>query len=137
MTETLTTHAMMLGQFFGYWVAGFVLVVLFMVIYTAVTPVNEIQLIRQGNVSAAVNLSGSVLGFILPLASIIAYSVALPDMLFWGAVALVVQLLVHFLIRLFMRDWAEAIKNDRVSVAIVCACLAAAAGLINAACMVF
>jgi putative membrane protein len=137
MVELVMNYAVMLGEFFGYLFAAFGLLVVFTMLYAVVTPVPEFSLIHEGNVSAAVSLSGAILGFILPLASIVAYSLSLRDMLFWGVVALVVQVIVHFLIRIVIRDWAASIRSDKVSVAILCAVMSLAAGLVNAACMVF
>jgi len=85
-----------LGDFVVYFVTALALVAVFLTVYTWVTPHGEIALIRQGNVAAALSLSGALLGFIVPLASAIAHSVAWWDMLFWGGVALVVQLLSYF-----------------------------------------
>ncbi len=50
-----------------YIVTGFGLLVLFLLVYTRVTPHREFRLIREGNVAAALSLGGAVLGFSLTL----------------------------------------------------------------------
>src|SRR5713101_2005272 len=88
-----------LDDFLAYFLMALVLVAVFLAVYVRVTPYREIALIRQGNLAASLSLSGALLGFVIPLASAIAHSVAWWDMLLWGAVALVVQLLSYFAVR--------------------------------------
>ena len=57
-----------LGYFVAYFATALALVAVFLTVYTWVTPHGEIALIRQGNVAAALSLSGALLGFIVPLA---------------------------------------------------------------------
>src|SRR5438445_11598052 len=86
-------------DFLVYFVMALALVAVFLTVYTWVTPYREIALIRQGNMAAALSLSGALLGFVISLASAIAHSVAWWDMLLWGAVGLVGQLLSDFVVR--------------------------------------
>ena len=114
---------------------GLGLLAVFLVVYLAVTPYNEIALIREGNSAAAISLGGSTLGYALPLSRAIAQSVSVVDMLAWGAVALVVQLVVYFVVARVMPRFPEAIKAGRISDATFLAALAIAVGLLNAAAM--
>ncbi|AVK72173.1 DUF350 domain-containing protein [Cupriavidus necator] len=57
-----------------YIVTSFAMLGLFMLVYTQVTPHREFQLIREGNVAAALSLGGAVLGFSLTLSSSIQHS---------------------------------------------------------------
>ncbi|WP_129127786.1 DUF350 domain-containing protein [Geomonas oryzae] len=50
-------------------------------------------LIREGNLAAAVSLTGALLGFAIPVAIVIAHSVNLVDMAAWALMATMVQLL--------------------------------------------
>ena len=45
------------------------LVMLYFVIYTRMTPYDEVKLIRGGNRAAALSLGGTLIGFSLPIAS--------------------------------------------------------------------
>ena len=92
---------------------------------------------HEGNVAAAISLSGAILGFMLPLASAIAHSVSLIDMLVWGVVALVVQLAVFAVVNRALPHFGEAIRAGRTAAATLLASLAIAVGLLNAACMTY
>lgn len=107
----------------------------FLAIYGWVTPYDKRALIREGNVAAAISLAGATPGFVLPLASAIAHSVGVIDMLIWGAVALVAQLPVYFVVGRAVPRFAEAIRAGRTAAATLLAALAVAVGLLNAACM--
>jgi putative membrane protein len=120
--------------YFGLGIAAFGA---FFVIYGAVTPYDELALIREGNVAAAISLGGAVLGFVLPLASAIAHSVGPIDMVVWSVIALAVQLVVYFLVTRLVPHFAEAIRAGRVAGATLLAVLAVATGILNAACMTY
>ena len=66
-------------DFLAYLAVSLALVVCFLAVYVRVTPHREFQLIREGNLAAAFSLSGALLGFIVPLASAIEYSVGLVE----------------------------------------------------------
>lgn len=56
-------------------------------IYIRFTPYDEIGLIREGNLAAAVSLTGALIGFAIPVAIVIAHSVNLVDMAAWALMA--------------------------------------------------
>ncbi len=113
------------------------LLVAFMAAYIMATPQRDIALIREGNVSASVVFSGTLIGFTLPLASALAHSVNLYDLLTWCIVAGLVQGIASLILRLMIHDLRAHIEADRVSVAITMASLKIAMGLLNAAAMVY
>jgi len=122
-------------KFLVYFGAAIALTVLFLVIYVRVTPYREFDLIEHGNIAAACSLSGALFGFIIPLASAIIHSVNLIDMILWGLVALIVQILVFFVVRILLKKLADAIREGIVSKGMVLGALSIAAGILNAACM--
>jgi putative membrane protein len=126
-----------LPDFLAYLAVSIVLLVAFVAAYVVLTPQHELPLIRQGNVSASVVFSGTLLGFALPLASAVAHSVNLTDLLLWGGIAGVVQGVASLLLRLVIRDLRAHIEADRVSVAIAMASLKLAMGVLNAAAIVY
>lgn len=126
-----------LPNFLAYGAAALVLMAAFVVIYTAVTPHREFALIKAGNIAASISLSGALLGFVLALASVIRNSVSLLDMLLWGIIALIVQLLAYFSVRAALPTLSKGIEDGNLSHAILLACTAISFGLINAACMVY
>ena len=127
-----------LPAFLLYFALGIALLaVAFCVIYAKVTPYDELALIRDGNVAAAISLAGAVLGFTLPLASAIAHSVGPVDMVVWGVIALVVQIVVLFPGGAARSPLRQAIRAGRVAGATMLAALAVAIGILNAACMTY
>lgn len=132
---TLTESLAGLPAFLLYFALSLALLVVFVAVYLAVTPYSELTLIRQGNVAAAVSLAGAVIGFVLPLARAVTQSVSALDLVAWGGVALVVQVVVFFLVGKLVPRFAEAIREDRMAGAAFLAALAVAVGLLNAAAM--
>jgi len=126
-----------LPNFLVYLGSSVLLLAIFLALYAFLTPQHELPLIRRGNVSAGIVFSGTLLGFALPLASAVAHSVNLLDLLTWGAVAGIVQIVASLLLRLVIRDLRAHVEADRVSVAITMASLKLAMGLLNAAAIVY
>jgi putative membrane protein len=125
-----------LPGFLAYFVTGVALLGAAMAVYTRVTPLDELRLIRAGNTGAAITLGGAMLGFCLPIASAFAHSVNLVDAAVWSLVALVVQIGVFFAVtRLLGPDWRSAIERGEVAGAVLKAAVAIAVGLLNAACL--
>lgn len=122
-------------NFVRYVVVGFALAGLFLWIYVLITPWREFRLIRAGNASAAIALVGALLGFCLPLATTIAHSSSLTDVVLWSLVALVVQVGVHVVLRLLLPDLKRAVEADEAAAGITAGGFAACFGLINAACL--
>jgi putative membrane protein len=126
-----------LPNFALYFATALALTGVFVAIYTLVTPHREWRLIRAGNVAAAISLGGALIGFVIPLASTIAHSLSLIDMLVWGVVAMIVQLLVFTAVRFAKPDLADQIAADRVAAATFLAAVSVATGILNAACMTY
>ena len=126
-----------LGSFIAYFGIAVALLTFFCLIYGWVTPYPEFKLIREGKVAPAISFGGALLGFVIPLASVISHSVALLDMIVWALVALTIQVLVFIGLRLFIGDLAREIADDRPAPAILLAVLSLAAGILNAACMTY
>src|SRR3954467_3333027 len=61
-------------NFAAYFAVGGALTALFVALYSNMTPHREIALIRAGNVAAAIGLTGALVGFVIPLASVVAHS---------------------------------------------------------------
>lgn len=132
---TVTESLAGLGSFLGYFSAAVVLLVIFTLVYSWVTPYREFRLIREGKTAPAVSFIGAMLGFVAPLASVISHSVALLDMLAWAVVALVVQIVVFLVLRLLFAGLCREIAADRLPAAILLGGLSLAVGILNAACM--
>ena len=112
-----------------------VLFAVFQFIYTRITPHKEFELIRAGNVSAAVALGGAIVGFAIPASNVIAYSINLLDFVVWAVIAAVVQLLAFLLTSLVLKGTSERIKKGELAAGIYVAAVAISVGMLNAACM--
>ena len=110
---------------------------LYMMVYLWVTPYNELKLIKEGNVAAAISLSGSVLGFTFPLATAIFQAVHPWDMMLWAVIAATVQLLVYVAVRYSLLNVSRRIPEGQIATGIVLAAISMSAGLLNAACMTY
>lgn len=124
-----------LPNFLAYLGAAAVLLAAFVAIYLFVTPYDEIKLIRENNLAAAVSLSGAVLGFAMPIANVIAHSDTLLDLALWGLVAGVVQLVAYRIARLTLPQLDQDIPAGRMAPAIFLATLSITVGLLNTACL--
>jgi len=135
--DAVTQSLAGLPAFLLYFGLGLALFVLFLAIYSAVTPYKEFKLIREGNLAASISLAGATLGFVLPLASAIAHSVGIVDMIIWGLIALVTQLVVYFVVGRVVPHFGEAISAGKVAPATLLASVSVAVGLLNAAAMTY
>ena len=101
-------------------------------IYMWITPYEDIKLVREGNTAAAVALGGAFLGLAIPLAGSLAGSVTSLDILLWGLITLVVQLVCFKVVDLVLRDLPKRIANGEMAVAIFLAFVKVSAGAIVA-----
>ena len=124
-------------HFLAYFAAAVALAVGFLALYVVVTPHKEFALIAEGNSAAAVQLSGTFLGFAVPVAVVIGHSVSIPDMLLWGGVAALVQIIVFFVIsRILFKAISERIAQRCVASGIFVGGMGLGFGILQAACMV-
>ena len=121
--------------FILYFLLSAAMLIAFIAIYVRVTPYREVDLIKQGNTAAAASLSGAIIGFALPLAHAVAQAVNLVDMLLWGVLALIVQLVSYLVVRGLIPGVVRGIPEGEVAHGVILAAVSIAAGILNAACM--
>lgn len=136
-TPDLSRYLFTLPDFAIFFICAIILLMVFLVVYTRLTPQKEWSLIKQGSNAAAISLSGATIGFAIPLGSAITYSQSLADMLVWGAVALVVQWGTFVAVRLLIPGLPQRITDGETAAAITVAGISIAVGLLNAACMTY
>ena len=102
-------------------------------IYQLITPWHEMRLIRAGNLAAATSFSGAILGLAIPLAFCVATSVGVLDIIIWGFVALVIQLLTFRLADILLRGLPKRIEDGEIGAAILVVAVKLSVALINAA----
>ena len=126
-----------LPAFAAYFVTALALAALFLFVYVHVTPHSEFALIRAGNAAAALSLGAALVGFCLPLASVIAHSAGLLDVAVWAVVAMIAQIVGFFIVRFALPGLCPGIERGDWASAISLAALSLAIGVLNAACMVY
>ncbi len=89
-----------------------------LIIYVIMTPHKELALIRAGNPSAALAFGGVVVGLAIPLGSCLAYAFSLWDLLIWGVVTLLLQLLAFRFADMFLRGLPRRIAEGDVAAAV-------------------
>ena len=124
-----------LPAFLAYFGLAVGLLLAFCAIYVQLTPHHEFKLIRANKSAATLAFGGSLLGFCLPLHAAITNSVSLVDCAIWGAIALVIQLLAFFAVKMFIGNLSERIANNEVAAGGFLAAVSLGVGLLNAASM--
>ena len=87
-------------------------------IYVIMTPHKEFDLIRAGNPSASLAFGGVVVGLAIPLGSCLAHSFGVWDLLIWGVVTLLIQLLAFRFADMFLRGLPRRIAEGDVAAAV-------------------
>lgn len=95
------------------------LYILGVIIYVRLTPHKEIELIRQGNMAAALSFSGFLVALALPLASCMMSSVTLYDLLIWGGISLLLQLFLFRITEMLLPGLPSRIVEDDLAAAFV------------------
>ena len=126
-----------LPAFLVYFCKALVAVAAYLFVYTRVTPHDEFLLIRDNNPAAAIALGLSLLGFALPLVSAIAHSANVWDCLIWAVVALIVQIIVFYLVKIPVPNLSQRIAGGELAAAIWLGLASLAAGALNAASMIY
>jgi putative membrane protein len=126
-----------LPAFLVYFCEAILAVLVYLFIYTRITPYNEFELIRNNNPAAAIALGLSLLGFSLPLISAIMHASNVWYCMIWSLVALIVQIIVFFIVRIPVPNLPQRIADGELAPAIWLGLASLAFGAINAACMTY
>ena len=103
--------------------------------YMAVTPFHEMRLVRAGNAAAGIVLMGAIVALAIPLAATLGTSLVTLDILLWGIVAVVLQLLAFLLTTALFRGLRGMIEAGNIAAACVTVAIQLAVALINAGAM--
>ncbi|WP_318504809.1 DUF350 domain-containing protein [Bacillus sp. T3] len=103
------------------------------------TKVKEFKLIAEKNVTAALSLGGKVLGLAVVLGSAAEYSISLVDMIIWGAIGIVAQIIVFIIAEVITIRFSieKAIQEDNRAVGVLLFSLSIAVGWIVAKCLTY
>jgi putative membrane protein len=135
MLDTALTSLAGLPAFAAYFCLAVVLLLLFIRLYTWVTPHDEFGLIRANNPAAAIAFAGAIIGFAWPLSSAITHSMSLLDCAIWGGVALVVQVLTFIISSAALKQLPQRITQGELAAGMFSAGCSITVGMLNAACM--
>lgn len=111
------------------------LVLAFFVIYTRITPFDEVLLIRQGNHAAAFSLGGALIGFSVTLYSALLHTADYYQFFGWAAGAMVVQVLVYAVATSLLHMAKDQIEADNGAFGALLGSISLSIGLINAGCI--
>lgn len=111
--------------------AGLLLFVFFL-IYTWVVPFDELKLIRQGNVAAALTLGGALVGFSMTVASGLLHTDNLMSFIAWSAAAAAIQLLTYILVTHLLHMSKQQIEGNNVAFGILLASISISVGALSA-----
>lgn len=104
-----------------------------LVLYLWITPHREFDLIRAGNEAAAISLGGAAIGLAIPLGFCLASSINVWDVVIWGSVTLVLQLIAFRIVDFVLGGLSARIEADERSAAIFLAMVKAAIACLTAA----
>lgn len=135
MGDFFNDNLTQLPEFLMFFGVAAVLVIIFVGVYSTVTHHNELKLIKEKSTAAAIAFSGSLIGFALPLASALENSVTIFELMLWGVVALIVQIIIYLLVRLPMPRVSERITENEVAAGIWLGAMSLVGGILNAASM--
>lgn len=111
------------------------LVLAFFVVYTRVTPYNEVMLIRQGNAAAALSLGGSLIGFSATIGSCLLHTTDYYQFAGWAFGAMVAQLLVYAIATRLLRMSRDQIEANNCAFGGLLGAISLSIGLVNAGCI--
>ncbi len=133
MNETLLSIWNGFPVFLTHSMVSLAILVVGVLIYMRITRHDEMTLIRQGNTAAALSLGGAVVGLSLPIGFSLAAAVSLMDLVYWGVIALLMQLIAFRIVELILKDVSRRIESGDVAAATFLVSIKLATAIINAA----
>ncbi|MGN7402509.1 DUF350 domain-containing protein [Cytobacillus praedii] len=125
-------------NFASYLGVALLLLVVGVILFTISTPkIKEFRLIAEKNITAALSLGGKILGLAIVLGAAAEYSVSLIDMLIWGCIGILSQIIVFILAEVITVRFSiqKAIIEDNRAVGTLLLSLSLAIGWIVAKCL--
>ena len=102
-------------------------------LYIKITPFDDFKLIRDGNTAVAISLAGSIIGLSIPLAFTMANSIIVWEILIWGFISIIIQLVAYRISDLLLKDLPNRISSGDIGAAIILVSIKLACAIINAA----
>ncbi|PRC94695.1 DUF350 domain-containing protein [Solimicrobium silvestre] len=111
------------------------LLAVFFMVYTYVTTIDEVLLIRQGNNAAMLSMSGALIGFSLTIGSSLLHTSNYLEFMAWAAGAMVVQVLAYAVTVRLLHISKEHIESGNTAFGGLMGAISLSIGAINAACI--
>ncbi len=125
-------------NFSSYLGTALLLLVIGIILFVISTPkLKEFSLIAERNVTAALSLGGKIIGLAIVLGAAAEYSVSIIDMMIWGAIGIVTQIIVFILAEVITIRFSirQAIESDNRAVGALLFSLSLAVGWVVAKCL--
>lgn len=103
--------------------------------YNALTPFNERELVRAGNTAAGIVAGGNLVALAIPLAATLATSLVTLDIVVWGVVALLLQLVAFVAAARLIPGLRGMIEANNTAAAAMLVGIQLAVALLNAGAM--
>ena len=116
-------------------ISAAVLLAVFFVAYTRVTPFNEVLLIRQGNRAAALSLGGALIGFSITVGSALMHTANYQEFAAWAAGAMVMQILAYAITTRVLNMSKDQIEGNNKAFGGLLGAIAISIGVLNGACI--
>jgi putative membrane protein len=122
--------------YLAYFVTDTIMLMLAGLVYVKVTPYDEIQLIRGGNVAAACALAGATIGYATVVCTVTIHGSTIPQVVIWSIISLAVQIAAFELLQYAIRDdWKAKMERDDLAHGIILGAFSLAVGILNAGCL--
>ncbi|MFC0272706.1 DUF350 domain-containing protein [Metabacillus herbersteinensis] len=124
---------------FAYIGVASILLIVGIILFELTTKNKEIELIKNGNKAAVYAFGGRILGLAIVLHAAITNSVNLLDMVIWGAIAIVIQIVLFYIAEWITPKFniKKAIDEDNQAVGLFLLFLSIAIGLVIAASLTY
>ncbi|MDR7238313.1 DUF350 domain-containing protein [Neobacillus drentensis] len=126
-------------SFLLYLLVSLVLLFVGLILMEVTTKVKEFSLMAQGNKAASYVLGGRLLGLAIVLYSTAANSISLTDMVIWGAIGIVAQIVVFYLAEWLTPRFnvSQAIEEDNQAVGLFLLLLSVSISIVIAGCLTY
>lgn len=125
-------------NFASYLGVALLLLIIGIILFMISTPkLHELKLIAERNLTAALVLAGKVIGLAVVLGAAAEYSVSLLDMVVWGLIGIISQIIVFILAEVITIRYSihKAIEDDNRAVGMMLFSLSISIGWVVAKCL--
>ncbi|MFP3727544.1 DUF350 domain-containing protein [Priestia filamentosa] len=126
-------------NFLMYLGVGCLLLLIGTLVFVITTKEREFALIKEKNTAAALSLSGKIFGLAFVLGSSVANSINVLDMIVWGIIGILAQIIVYYIAELVTVKFSisKAIQDNNNAIGILLFTLSISIGWIIAQCMTY